>query len=78
MPNATHASLEDLGDIAGAGAALLRATQMCGGAIASFLVGHFYDGHSANAMAWVMVGCAALALFCHVIGVRRLAPSTTE
>lgn len=43
MPNATRVSLEQLANNAGAGAALLRAIQMLGGAAASFLVGHFYD-----------------------------------
>ncbi|WP_277964142.1 multidrug effflux MFS transporter [Pseudomonas sp. RIT-To-2] len=73
MPNATHLSLEQLAHTAGAGAALLRAIQMAGGALASLLVGHFYDGHSAHAMAWVMLGCAALALLCFAGGIRALA-----
>jgi len=42
-------------------------------ALASLLVGHFYDGHSAHAMAWVMLGCAALALLCFACGIRALA-----
>lgn len=72
MPNATHAALDDLGTMAGSGAALLRALQMAGGAAASFLVSHFYDGHSAKAMAAVMTGCAVLGLVCYVLGHRRL------
>lgn len=73
MPNATHASLEDLHEVAGSGAALLRATQMAGGALAGFLVGHFYDGHSAHAMVTVMLGCSVLALGCFAVGFRSLA-----
>jgi len=72
MPNATHVALDELGQIAGSGAALLRALQMAGGAAASFLVGHFYDGHSANAMAGVMAGSALLGLVIFVLGYRRL------
>jgi DHA1 family bicyclomycin/chloramphenicol resistance-like MFS transporter len=73
MPNTTHMSLEDLGHIAGSGAALLRAIQMAGGALASFLVGHYYDGHSSHAMAGMMLGCSVLALLCFVAGFRSLA-----
>lgn len=73
MPNATHASLEDLGHIAGSGAALLRAIQMAGGALSSFLVGYFYDGHSAHAMTGMMLSCAMLALLCFAVGFRSLA-----
>lgn len=72
MPNATHAALDDLGQMAGSGAALLRALQMAGGAAASFLVGHFYDGHTARSMAFVMTGCAILALVSYGLGHSRL------
>ena len=68
MPNATHASLEDLHQVAGSGAALLRAMQMAGGAASGFLVGLLYDGHSAHAMAGVMLGCSVLALLCFAAG----------
>ncbi|WP_277962695.1 multidrug effflux MFS transporter [Pseudomonas sp. RIT-To-2] len=72
MPNTTHTSLEDLGHIAGSGAALLRAIQMAGGALSSFLVGHFYDGHSAHAMTGMMLGCSGLALLVFAVGFRSL------
>ncbi len=78
MPNATHAALEELGHIAGSGAALLRAMQMTGGAAASFLVGHFYDGHSANAMAGVMAGSALLALVIFGSGYRHISHQQTH
>lgn len=77
MPNTTHASLQELAHTAGAGAALLRAIQMTGGALASLLVGHFYDGHSAHAMAAVMLGCSVLAMLCYLAGLRALAPVTS-
>ncbi|MDR3564723.1 MAG: multidrug effflux MFS transporter [Negativicutes bacterium] len=73
MPNATHASLEELANSAGSGAALLRAIQMLGGASASFLVGHFYDGHTAHAMATVMLGCSTLGLLCFALGYKAFA-----
>ena len=78
MPNTTHASLEDLAQTAGAGAALLRALQMAGGGVASLLVSHFYDGHSAHAMAAVMLVCAVLALVCFGVGFRELAAAGEE
>ncbi|WP_369991865.1 multidrug effflux MFS transporter [Pseudomonas xanthosomatis] len=75
MPNATHSALEELATTAGSGAALLRATQMLGGAGASLLASMFYDGKSSFAMTSVMLVCAALAGLCFLIGHRSLAPA---
>ena len=74
MPNATHSALEDLSATAGAGAALLRATQMLGGACASLLASAFYDGQTSHAMAGVMLACAVLGALTFVIGYRSVMP----
>jgi len=74
MPNATHSALEDLSTTAGAGAALLRATQMLGGACAGLLAAAFYDGQTSHAMAGVMLACAALGALTFLIGHRSVMP----
>jgi DHA1 family bicyclomycin/chloramphenicol resistance-like MFS transporter len=72
VPNTTHSALEGLASIAGTGSALLRSTQMLGGAAASVLVARLYDGQSAKAMSLVMAGCALGSVVCLLLGVKHL------
>ncbi len=74
MPNATHEALLHQGHVAGSAAALQRAGQMLVGAAAGACCGWWYDGRSAAAMAYVMLGCAVLALVAFQVGTRVAAP----
>lgn len=74
MPNATHEALVHQGHVAGSAAALQRAGQMLFGAVAGACCGWLYDGRSAAAMAYVMLGCAVLALVAFQVGTRAAVP----
>lgn len=71
MPNATHQSLRDVGNVAGSAAALQRSLQMIVGAGAGALFG-LAGSHPLKAMAAVMLGFSVLAL---VIQAARKSPS---
>lgn len=61
MPNATHAALASVGNVAGSAAALLRSMQMLAGAGAGALVG-ILAGNQLTVMALVMTVCALAGL----------------
>lgn len=70
--NTTAAALENQHERAGLASALLGAFQFAVASIASAAVGAFADG-TARPMAFVMFGCAALALVCVLAGRKTLA-----
>jgi len=61
-PNAIHAALDSVEDIAGSAAAVIGFLDMLGGALASFMVGFFFDGHTVNVMSEVMALFAIASL----------------
>ena len=61
-PNAIHAALDSVEDIAGSAAAAIGFLDMLGGALASFMVGFFFDGHTVNVMSEVMALFAIASL----------------
>jgi DHA1 family bicyclomycin/chloramphenicol resistance-like MFS transporter len=64
-PNAVQGALEPMPEIAGVASAVLSATQMLAGALASALVAELFDGRSASAMTVMMAisACASGAIY---------------
>ena len=72
--NSTAAALEDQQERAGLASALMGSAQFTIASVASALVGALADGTS-RPMAIVMVGCAAVALACVLVGRTTVAHS---
>ncbi|GAA4325282.1 multidrug effflux MFS transporter [Pigmentiphaga soli] len=70
-PNASHAAVEPLPEMAGVASAVVSTMMMGTGAAAGAMVTLLYDGHSARAMAGMMLVCALAALSVYVFRVRK-------
>ncbi|VCU71112.1 Bicyclomycin resistance protein [Pigmentiphaga humi] len=71
-PNATHAAVEPLPQMAGVASAVVSCVMMAVGALAGIVVTLLYDGHSARAITGVMAFCTLAALSVYLFWVRRL------
>ncbi len=69
-PNAAQGALEPLSDIVGVAGAVLSATQMVAGALASAAAAALFDGHSARAMTGTMAVFALAAGAVYLVVVR--------
>ena len=78
IPNAVHAVLEPLPDIAGVASSVFGFIQMLCGALASGLVGILYSAVGPTAMAWTMLLFAAAACLAWAITRRSGAPLATS
>jgi MFS transporter, DHA1 family, multidrug resistance protein len=67
IPNAIHATMHPLPQIAGAVGAVSGSIQMMTGAVSSGLVAFLYDGRSALSMSAVMTLCSFLALASYLL-----------
>jgi Major Facilitator Superfamily. len=61
-PNAIHNALQSVPEIAGSAAAVIGFLRMLAGALASALIGFFFDGHTVNVMSEVMALFAIASL----------------
>lgn len=79
-PNAAYCALRPMGHNAGAASAVLGFGQMGCGAVASWAVATFSDGHSPLSMSVTMLVCAGLAAVLHGVWLRpmHIAPASTE
>jgi len=71
-PNASHAAVEPLPEVAGAASAVVSCLMMAVGALSGSLVTLLYDGHSARAITGIMAVCTLSALSLYAFWVRRL------
>lgn len=71
VPNASHAAVEPLPEMAGLASGVVSALMMGIGAVAGTMVTFLYDGVTARAMSGMMLGCALSALLLYVFWVRR-------
>ncbi len=71
-PNASHAAVEPLPEVAGVASAVVSCVMMGVGALSGALVTFLYDGHSARAITGIMAACALSALAIYAFWVRRL------
>ncbi|CAD5923986.1 MULTISPECIES: multidrug effflux MFS transporter [Planktothrix] len=67
-PNAIHNALQPLPEIVGSAAAVIGFLRMLAGALASAMIGFFFDGHTVNVMSEVMAlfAIASLATYTQV------------
>ncbi|MDH2236507.1 multidrug effflux MFS transporter [Pigmentiphaga sp. GD03639] len=71
-PNASHAAVEPLPEVAGVASAVVSCVMMAVGALSGSLVTMLYDGHSARAITGIMAVCTLSALSLYAFWVRRL------
>jgi DHA1 family bicyclomycin/chloramphenicol resistance-like MFS transporter len=67
-PNAIHNALQPLPEMAGSAAAVIGFLRMLAGALASALIGFFFDGHTVNVMSEVMALFAIASLATYTQG----------
>ncbi len=77
-PNATQGVLHPMPEIAGVASAVLASARMFIGTLATILVSFLFDGHTAHAMAEIMLSFAALAAAVYFGWVRPLERAGVE
>ena len=77
-PNASHAAVEPLPEVAGAASAVVSCVMMAVGAFTGSLVTFLYDAHGARAITGIMVACTLSALAVYAFWVRRLPASAPK
>ncbi len=75
-PNASHAAIEPVPEMAGVASGIISSIMMGTGAAAGALVTFLYDGHTGRAMGGVMLGCTLSALAIYLFWVRGRQPAT--
>ncbi|NRA88052.1 MAG: multidrug effflux MFS transporter [Rhizobiales bacterium] len=73
IPSSMAEALSVRPDIAGSASGLAGFTQVASGAIATLIVGYFYDG-STTPMVATMLGAAVLSIFTFIVVIRKTAP----
>jgi DHA1 family bicyclomycin/chloramphenicol resistance-like MFS transporter len=75
-PNASHAAIEPVPEMAGVASGIISSIMMGTGAAAGALVTFLYDGQTGRAMGGVMLGCTLSALAIYLFWVRGRQPVT--